>query len=68
MDNIPTWIALVSSIAVGLLVAVLVQIFIVPWQRRKILGQSKTGKPVKFTFGNESEGNFVKYFCFFLFS
>lgn len=58
MDNIPTWIALVSSMAVGVLVAILVQLFIVPWQRRKILGQSKTGKPVKFTFGNESEGNF----------
>lgn len=64
MDNIPTWIALASSMAVGVLVAVLVQLFIVPWQRGKILGQSKTGKPVKFTFGNDSEGNL--YFFVFI--
>lgn len=55
MDNIPTWVALVSSMAVGVLVAILVQLFIVPWQRGKILGHSKSGKPVKFTFGNDSE-------------
>lgn len=44
MDNIPTWIALVASISVGLIIAVLVQLFIVPWQKKKILNQDKTTK------------------------
>lgn len=42
MDNIPTWVALVVSGGVGLLVAVLVQLFVVPWQKKKILNQDKT--------------------------
>ena len=44
MDNIPTWIAAVVSISFGLLVAILVQIFVVPWQRKKILNQNKADK------------------------
>jgi solute carrier family 20 (sodium-dependent phosphate transporter) len=52
MDNIPTWIALVSSLAVGLVVAILVQLVMVPWQRKKILGQQKSKKPVKFDVGD----------------
>lgn len=44
MDNIPTWVALVASVTVGLLVAVLVQMFVVPWQKKKILNQDKTTK------------------------
>lgn len=55
MDNIPTWIAFVVSAAVGLSVAILVQLIIVPWQRKKILGQNSNGKPVNFTFG-DSDG------------
>lgn len=50
MDNIPTWIAFLVSLGLGLVVAILVQIFIVPWQRRKVLGQSNgPSGPVKFT-------------------
>uniref|UniRef100_A0A6B2ECK7 Phosphate transporter n=1 Tax=Phlebotomus kandelakii TaxID=1109342 RepID=A0A6B2ECK7_9DIPT len=53
MDNIPTWLAVVASIAVGLLVAVIVQVFLVPLQRRRILGIPKSSKkPVTFTFGD----------------
>lgn len=55
MDNIPTWIAFVVSAAVGISVAILVQLIIVPWQRKKILGQNSNGKPVNFTFG-DSDG------------
>lgn len=56
MDNIPTWLAVVASIAVGLLVAVIVQVFLVPLQRRRILGIPKSSKkPVTFTFG-DSDG------------
>lgn len=57
MDGIPAWVALLVSLGVGLLVALLVQLFVVPWQRRKVLGQSKASKkPVKFTIdGGEGE-------------
>lgn len=44
MDNIPTWVALVTSVLLGLIIAVLVQLFIVPWQKKKILNQDKTTK------------------------
>lgn len=44
MDNIPTWVAVVASVAVGLIIAVLVQLFVVPWQKKKILNQDKTTK------------------------
>lgn len=58
MDNIPAWVALLISLSVGLVVAILVQLFIVPWQRRKVLGQSKaSGKPVKFTI--DGDGRFL---------
>lgn len=55
MDNIPTWIALVSSLLVGIGVVLVVQLFIVPWQKRKILGHGNSSKPVEFTFG-DSDG------------
>lgn len=55
MDNIPTWVALVISSIVAVIIAILVQLIIVPWQRKKILGQTKNGQPVKFTFG-DSDG------------
>lgn len=54
MNNIPTWVAFVASLTVGLVTGILVQIFIVPWQRRKILGHSEAKKPVKFTIEGSS--------------
>lgn len=47
-----------GSIIAGFLVAILVQIFVVPWQKRKILGHGKSTKPVEFTFG-DSDGNWT---------
>lgn len=55
MDNIPTWVAVVVSSVASVVVAILVQLVVVPWQRKKILGESKNGEPVKFTFG-DSDG------------
>nr|XP_040228126.2 sodium-dependent phosphate transporter 1-A [Anopheles coluzzii]XP_040228127.2 sodium-dependent phosphate transporter 1-A [Anopheles coluzzii] len=52
MDNIPLWVALAVSITLGIVVATLVQLFIVPWQRRKILNGEKT----QFTVG-DSDGD-----------
>lgn len=60
MDNIPTWVAVVISSVVSLVVAILVQLVIVPWQRKKILGQSTNGEPVKFTFGDSDGEYFAK--------
>lgn len=51
MDNIPTWIALLGSGLLGTLVAILVHLFIVPWQRRKILNQ-ETKRRTEFTVGD----------------
>lgn len=55
MNNIPTWVAFVASLIVGVVTAILVQLFIVPWQRRKILGHGQVKKPVKFTIEGSSE-------------
>lgn len=51
MDNIPTWMAIVGSVSLGLLVGILVQLFVVPWQRRKILNQ-ETKRRTEFTVGD----------------
>lgn len=58
MDNIPVWIAVLGSALLALLIAILVQIFIVPIQKRKILGYNKK-TPVKFNIfdSNESSPN-----------
>jgi solute carrier family 20 (sodium-dependent phosphate transporter) len=55
MDGIETWVALLISSVTAVVVAILVQLVIVPWQKKKILGESKNGQPVKFTFG-DSDG------------
>jgi hypothetical protein len=39
MDNIVTWVAILISIGVGVLVAIAVQIFVVPRQRKAILAE-----------------------------
>lgn len=57
MDNIPLYIAIVVSFGIALVVAVLVQAIIVPWQKRKILGSDHNGK-AKFMFG-DSDGIFT---------
>ncbi|KAF6207441.1 hypothetical protein GE061_018684 [Apolygus lucorum] len=45
LDNIPLWIALVVSIGIGALTAILVQVFVVPWQRKQVLDSSRDGSP-----------------------
>ncbi|KAL5293151.1 SLC20A2 family protein [Megaselia abdita] len=58
MDNIPTWIGVVSSIGLGLVVAVLTQLCIVPMQKRKIAKKLKNNRqPVKFTFDDSVESS-----------
>lgn len=51
MDNIPTWLALVVSVSIGLIVGILVQLFVVPWQRRKILNHENKRR-TEFTVGD----------------
>lgn len=57
MDNIPTWVALLVSSVASVIVAILVQLIVVPWQRKKILGESKNGQPVKFLFGDSDDSS-----------
>ncbi|XP_058118120.1 sodium-dependent phosphate transporter 1-A [Anopheles ziemanni] len=57
MDNIPVWVAFVVSISLGVTVAVLVQLFVVPWQKRKILaGQDGGTNKTQFMLG-DSDGD-----------
>lgn len=54
MDNISSPIAITISLLVGIIVAMLVQLFLVPWQRREITGNAPDGC-VKFTITDSSE-------------
>ncbi|XP_073972067.1 na[+]-dependent inorganic phosphate cotransporter type III isoform X2 [Rhodnius prolixus] len=45
LDNTPLWLALVVSVGIGCIVAIVVQLFLVPWQRRKVLDSSRDGSP-----------------------
>lgn len=56
LDGIPTWLAITISLSASLVVAILVQLFVVPSQRKKILEEAN--QPVKFTFG-DSDGKHV---------
>lgn len=51
MDNIPTWVALVGSLSLGIVVGILVQLIVVPWQRRKILNH-ESKRRTEFTVGD----------------
>lgn len=54
MENIKSSIAIAISLSIGVVVALLVQFFLVPWQRREITGNSQNGR-VKFTINDSSE-------------
>uniref|UniRef100_A0A0A9WYH3 Phosphate transporter n=1 Tax=Lygus hesperus TaxID=30085 RepID=A0A0A9WYH3_LYGHE len=45
LDNIPLWIAFAVSIGVGALTAIVVQLVVVPWQRKQVLDSSRDGSP-----------------------
>lgn len=63
MNNIPTWIAFLVSALLGAFVALIVQVFVVPWQRRKVLEQVKAStKPVTFTFEGSTGEYLMKAF------
>lgn len=56
MDHIPLWLAIVISLGLGIILMIIIQLVVVPWQRKKILtNQEVDRKPVNFTFG-ESTG------------
>ncbi|XP_037937428.1 sodium-dependent phosphate transporter 2-like [Teleopsis dalmanni] len=57
MDNIPTWIAISVSVALGLLVALLTQLVVVPMQKRNIAKQLRAKNPVKFNFEDSVESS-----------
>lgn len=55
MDNIGAGLAVIISLSIGLIIAIIVQLFVVPWQRRKITGNDESSGPVKFTINGSSE-------------
>ncbi|XP_073972066.1 na[+]-dependent inorganic phosphate cotransporter type III isoform X1 [Rhodnius prolixus] len=59
LDNTPLWLALVVSVGIGCIVAIVVQLFLVPWQRRKVLEdiRKSTNKDVQFTFGESTDSS-----------
>lgn len=54
MENITAPIAIGISLIIGVVIAVAIQLFFVPWQRREITGKSR-GDRVKFTINDSSE-------------
>ncbi|KAG5681571.1 hypothetical protein PVAND_010990 [Polypedilum vanderplanki] len=56
LHNVPTWMAVLISLGASLVIALLVQLFVVPSQKKKILGQTD-GQPVKFTFGDSDDSS-----------
>uniref|UniRef100_A0A1A9WE10 Phosphate transporter n=1 Tax=Glossina brevipalpis TaxID=37001 RepID=A0A1A9WE10_9MUSC len=57
MDNIPTWLAVSASLLLGLFVAILTQLIVVPWQKRKIAKKLRAKNPVKFQFEDSVESS-----------
>uniref|UniRef100_A0A1B0FET6 Phosphate transporter n=1 Tax=Glossina morsitans morsitans TaxID=37546 RepID=A0A1B0FET6_GLOMM len=57
MDNIPTWLAVSASLLLGLFVAILTQLIVVPWQKRKINKKLRAKNPVKFQFEDSIESS-----------
>ncbi|XP_018790217.1 PREDICTED: sodium-dependent phosphate transporter 1-B [Bactrocera latifrons] len=57
MDNIPTGVAIGTSVALSLLVALLTQLIVVPIQKRKIAKQLRAQNPVKFNFEDSVESS-----------
>ncbi|XP_054273234.1 sodium-dependent phosphate transporter 2 isoform X2 [Macrosteles quadrilineatus] len=59
MDNIPTWVAVVISLVLGITSALVVQLVLVPWQRSKILEMmgTATKADVQFAFGYETDSS-----------
>lgn len=56
MDNVPLWMAAAISVSVGLLAAILIQLVVVPWQRKRISEEMKVEQPpVNFNIGESSE-------------
>ncbi|KAK3924722.1 Sodium-dependent phosphate transporter 1 [Frankliniella fusca] len=61
-DRIPLWGALLASLCVGLLVSIMVQVFLVPHQRKAILGSldrstKDRNRGVSFTFGGSTDSS-----------
>jgi phosphate/sulfate permease len=52
LDNLPLWLVFTIATSAAVLIAIVAQIAIVPWQRRKIIGKSNiTQKPSAAEYG-----------------
>ncbi|BES95255.1 Phosphate transporter family [Nesidiocoris tenuis] len=45
LDNVPLWAAICMSLGLGGVAALLVQLFVVPWQKKQMLDSSRDGSP-----------------------
>ncbi|GLV39179.1 Na[+]-dependent inorganic phosphate cotransporter type III [Carabus blaptoides fortunei] len=58
MDKIPLWLAIVISLGLGIILMIVIQLVVVPWQRKKILASQEIDrKPVNFTFGESTDSS-----------
>lgn len=54
MENIPVWMSLTISISAMIFVVLIVQLFVVPWQRKKILPENDTCNVAQLSNGLEN--------------
>lgn len=58
MDNIPVWLAITISSSIAILSMILIRIFVVPWQRKQVLAQSRADEEhttVNFNIGESTD-------------
>ncbi|XP_044742745.1 sodium-dependent phosphate transporter 1 [Chrysoperla carnea] len=54
MDNLPFWLAVVISLSAGFVIMALVQLFLVPWQR-KVMKKRRASAQVNFSIGESAD-------------
>ncbi|KAL1132393.1 hypothetical protein AAG570_010348 [Ranatra chinensis] len=59
LDNIPLWVSITISLGAGLVAGIIVQLFVVPWQRKCVIEdlRKSSNKDVQFTFGESSDSS-----------
>ncbi|XP_022906359.2 sodium-dependent phosphate transporter 2 [Onthophagus taurus] len=55
MDNIPMWIAIVASLCIGIITIIVVRLFVVPWQKKKIMRDIQRENAVNFNIGESCD-------------
>lgn len=58
-DRIPPWAGILISLLLGIVIALIVQLFVVPWQRKQVLDdvRKRSNRDVQFSYGGSSESS-----------